>query len=90
MIKDDERRDTTPLSQDVQDTFPKADFFVRSGDGLEVQIRRFVDLVFGEPFTTPNFDEYAMFTAKAASLRSCDLAIFPGRSELRYLTHKKL
>src|SRR5690606_2804772 len=74
VIKEDERRDTTPLSQDVQNTFPKADFFVKSGEGLEVQVSRFVDLIFGEPFITPTFDEYAMFTAKASSLRSGDLS----------------
>lgn len=74
VIKEDERRDTTPLSQDVQGTFPRADFFVKCGEGVETQIKRFIDLVFGEPFTTPTFDEYAMFMAKAASLRSNDLS----------------
>lgn len=74
VIKEDERRDTSSLSQDVQNTFPKADFFVQEAEEVEVQIKRFVDLIFGEPFTTPTFDEYAMFTAKAASLRSCDLS----------------
>ncbi|WP_293880236.1 anti-phage dCTP deaminase [Sphingomonas sp.] len=73
-IKEDERRDTTDLSQDVQNTFPKADFFVADDDQIDTQIKRFVDLVFGEPFTTPTVDEYAMFTAKAVSLRSADLS----------------
>ena len=73
LVKEDERRDATKLSQDVQNTFPKADFFV-TNDGIEVHIKRFIGLVFGEPFTTPAIDEYVMFLAKAASLRSCDLS----------------
>lgn len=73
LIKEDERRDATKLSQDVLNTFPKADFFV-TNDDIEVHIKRFIGLLFGEPFTTPTVDEYAMFIAKAASLRSCDLS----------------
>ena len=74
VIDDDERRDTTDLSQDVQATFPLADFFVRHDASVEVQIKRFVELIFGEPFTTPTLPEYLMFVAKAAALRSCDLS----------------
>lgn len=74
VIKNDEKRDRTDLSQDVQNTFPKADFFIEANSGADVHIKRFVELIFGEPFVTPTFDEYAMFLAKAASLRSCDLS----------------
>ena len=74
VIKDDEKRNSGELSQDVQNTFPKADFFVEAKAGAEVHIKRFVELVFREPFITPTLDEYAMFLAKAASLRSCDLS----------------
>lgn len=73
-LKEDERRDTTDLSQDVQNTFPKGDFFVAADANADTQIKRFVDLIFGEPFTTPTLDEYGMFTAKAVSLRSADLS----------------
>lgn len=74
VVDEDERRDSTDLSQNVQGTFPSADFFVSHDASVEVQIKRFVELVFGEPFTTPTQAEYLMFVAKAAALRSCDLS----------------
>tara|TARA_R110000868_G_scaffold49589_6_gene159697 strand:+ start:204 stop:1727 length:1524 start_codon:yes stop_codon:yes gene_type:complete len=74
VIKEDAKRNSSSLSQDVQNTFPKADFFVESSNSIEMHIKRFVELIFGEPFITPTNDEYAMFLAKAASLRSCDLS----------------
>lgn len=74
VIEDDEKRDTTDLSQDVQSTFPLADLFVSHEENTEVQIKRFVELIFGEPFSTPTLTEYLMFVAKAAALRSCDLS----------------
>jgi len=74
VIDEDEKRDTGELSQDVQSTFPLSDFFVSQEENAEVQIKRFVELVFGEPFTTPTLSEYLMFVAKAAAMRSCDLS----------------
>ena len=74
VIDEDERRDTSDLSQDVQATFPLADLFVSHEENIEVQMKRFVELMFGEPFTTPTMPEYLMFVAKAAALRSCDLS----------------
>jgi deoxycytidylate deaminase len=35
---------------------------------------RILDLIFGNPYITPNFDEYAMFMAFASALRSADLS----------------
>jgi len=74
LIEEDEKRDASDLSQDVQSTFPMADLFVSHEDSIEVQIKRFVELVFGQPFHTPTIHEYMMFVAKAAALRSCDLS----------------
>lgn len=54
-------------------TFQKADVFVQATPNPGPELRRFVDLVFGDPFTTPSRDEYAMFMAYAASLRSAEL-----------------
>lgn len=59
--------------QGVRATFPKADFFVDRSD-VESSIKRFVRLIFQDPFITPTIDEYMMFIAKATSLRSCDLS----------------
>ncbi|AXU18813.1 hypothetical protein C7W88_06800 [Novosphingobium sp. THN1] len=59
--------------QSVRDTFPKGDFFVESGSCVE-DIKRFIRLIFQDPFITPTLDEYMMFVAKATALRSCDLS----------------
>jgi cytidine deaminase len=74
LISIDQKRDSSKLTQNVRNTFPLADFFVDYTAKIESQLARFFGLVFGEPFITPTFDEYAMFTAKAVSLRSCDLS----------------
>ena len=60
-----------PYGQRTRGTFYLADVFVRSDQ--KEQVWRFVDLVFGHPFTTPRRDEDAMFLAYAASLRSAAL-----------------
>ena len=74
VIDEDERRDGTELSQDVRGTFPLADLFVSHEDSIEGQAKRFVELIFGEPFATPTLPEYLMYVATAAALRSCDLS----------------
>jgi len=58
--------------QQTRKTFELADFFVTS-DNFDPELGRLLDLVFGHPYTTPNIDEYSMFLAYAASLRSCQL-----------------
>ncbi len=60
------------LGQRTRDTFHLADVFVALRDGAS--LRRFLDLVFAHPYETPTMDEYAMFLAFAASLRSADLS----------------
>jgi deoxycytidylate deaminase len=74
IIEEDEKRNSTKLSQDVLNTFPKADFFVHYKDALSENIERFINIIFGAPFETPSSDEFNMFSAKAASYRSCDLS----------------
>ncbi len=58
--------------QQTRETFHLADVFVPLGD--EKALRRFLDVVFGCPTKTPTADEYAMFMAFAAALRSADLS----------------
>ncbi|MGA7219248.1 MAG: anti-phage dCTP deaminase, partial [Candidatus Sulfotelmatobacter sp.] len=65
IIEIDERQEQE-YGQQTRDTFHRADVFVQ--DSME--LKRFLDLLFGEPFTTPKRDEYAMFMAASASLRS--------------------
>lgn len=68
-----DQKGKTSTGQGVRETFPKADFFVDRGE-VESSIKRFVRLIFQDPFITPTIDEYMMFVAKATSLRSCDLS----------------
>ncbi len=74
LIEEDDKRDSTKLSQDVRETFPLADYFIDDSLDIGKQVNRFVKLVFGDPFITPTISEYMMYSAKAASLRSCDLS----------------
>lgn len=63
--------------QHTRDTFHLADFFVHLDsnlDQLKKSLWRILDLIFGNPYITPNFDEYAMFMAFASALRSADLS----------------
>lgn len=63
--------------QHTRDAFQHSDYFINLPEDSEELfniIHRFIDLIFGEPYTTPNFDEYAMFMAYASSLRSADLS----------------
>jgi deoxycytidylate deaminase len=58
--------------QRTRDTFHLADAFIPldSGEALD----RFFSLLFGNPYETPSKDEYAMFLAFSAALRSGDLS----------------
>jgi deoxycytidylate deaminase len=63
--------------QQTTDTFHLADFFLNldeSESSIAASIERNLKLLFGHPYTTPLFDEFAMFMAFAASLRSADLS----------------
>lgn len=68
----DRAEEGTPFGQKVQETFPLSDVFVNCAEPKVArnQIRRFVELIFGNPFHSPSYTECAMFHAKAASLRS--------------------
>lgn len=63
--------------QKTEEAFQNADYFVHITDSekeLRSRVFRLIDLIFGDPFITPTFEEYAMFMAYAASLRSADLS----------------
>ncbi len=64
------------FGQKIRETFPLGDVFV---DGVnrascERMIERFVNVIFGDNSATPDHDEYGMYLAKSASLRSSDLS----------------
>lgn len=64
------------LGQNVEGTFPLGDFFVNCDGKVSIsnQISRFIQILFSHPNRTPTVDEYVMFHAKAAALRSADLS----------------
>ena len=59
--------DQDPLGQNVNDTYPQADFFIRNNDIDEID--RVIGLLFGEP-KAPTMGEYAMYVARASRARS--------------------
>jgi deoxycytidylate deaminase len=66
-----------PHGQRTSDTFHLSDFFVRveeDHDKLQYGLWRILNILFGHPYETPTFDEYAMFMAFSAALRSADLS----------------
>lgn len=92
LIKIDSDQKTEKFGQRVSKIFHLADFFVDSFDpDLDKKVRRFVQLLFGHNGTTPSKQEYAMYAALAASLRSSDLsrqvgaAIFSDDGEVKSL-----
>lgn len=63
--------------QSTSSAFHLADFFLtEDGNNIKVwnSLERYFDLIFGDPFRTPTFQEYSMFMAHAASIRSADLS----------------
>jgi cytidine deaminase len=76
LIERDLKEVGTDLGQDVRASFPEADFFLDATKpgGYASQVERFVNLLFGHPYVTPSVDEYGMFHARAAALRSADLS----------------
>jgi deoxycytidylate deaminase len=62
----------------VRDTFPMADFFLRTGAGsdkeLSSRLERFLDLILRARLTTPNYAETAMYQAASAAGNSACLS----------------
>ena len=62
--------------QQLRDTFHLADVFIDgiSKPEMDRKLSRFFRAFFGLNTAAPTKDEYGMYTAKSASLRSCDLS----------------
>jgi deoxycytidylate deaminase len=64
--------------QQVQDTFPLSDFFLRADTGTDSQliarVRRFLDLMLGTRIITPTVAERAMYAAFSAARNSACLS----------------
>lgn len=74
-LSDIDRKESSSVrGQRLEDVYPTADVFFRSRDNLREDVRRFIQLLFGAPFITPNIDELLMFHARSAAQRSADLS----------------
>jgi len=76
LISRDHNEEKEPYGQRVRDSFHLADAVIdeNTKESATNGIRRLVKLFFGYNFITPTHDEYGMFLAKAAALRSADLS----------------
>jgi deoxycytidylate deaminase len=90
LIDRDASEDDEALGQQLRETFHLADVFI---DGLnksamDDKVERFIAALFGSNDIAPSKDEYGMYAAKSASLRSSDLsrqvgaAVFTSDGEL--------
>jgi deoxycytidylate deaminase len=76
LIERDAAEDQEALGQQLSETFHLADVFI---DGLnkakmDDKLERFTAALFGRNDIAPSKDEYGMYAAKSASLRSSDLS----------------
>jgi cytidine deaminase len=76
LIEQDSNEAEEPNGQNVRDAFPLGDVFIdaSSRQTTNATVTRFIKLLFGNNWLTPSRDEYAMYIAKSASLRSADLS----------------
>lgn len=90
LIKRDRLEEGVPHGQRLEETFPEADLFINIDDPecAEKLVARFLDALFGSNSVSPTRDEYGMYSARNAALRSLDLsrqvgaAIFSPSSEI--------
>jgi deoxycytidylate deaminase len=75
LVKQDEIEGDKGAGQNVRDAFPLGDVFIESKDPdfCSETLNRFVRALFGDNHATPEHDEYGMYMAKSASLRSSAL-----------------
>jgi len=75
LVSRDQDEEGIQHGQHLGSAFPMADVFVAASDPrqMRTQIDRFIQLVFGAPFSTPTKEEYGMFLAQAAALRSAQM-----------------
>jgi deoxycytidylate deaminase len=76
LVVQDAKETLDKHGQNIRDAFPLGDVFIdaTTREKCEAMVRRFVHLFFGDNQITPTHDEYGMYVAKSASLRSSDLS----------------
>ena len=72
LVKQDEMEAKEGFGQNVRDAFPLADVVIDAADAksCRANLERFVRALFGDNKASPTHDEYGMYMAKSASLRS--------------------
>lgn len=93
LLNRDENETAIPHGQRIRDVFPLADVFIdaSTSESVKTTLDRFLKIVFGYNFHSPSREEYGMYIAKSASLRSLDLsrqvgaAIFTKEGEVKTL-----
>lgn len=76
LIERDQKDRQNNFGQSTYETFALSDYFINADWGyhsIKKALERFIHLLFGNPYLTPTFDEYAMFSAFGSSLLSLDL-----------------
>jgi deoxycytidylate deaminase len=75
LIQRDEQDHKSKWGQNVRKAFPMADLFldVDNPEKLQNSAERLLEILFRHPHRTPTRDEYAMYLAEAAALRSAAL-----------------
>lgn len=81
LIRRDEG-ETNDYGQHTRDAFHLADYFIKFDNKTNEHIKnsclRFLSLIFGDPYITPTFNEFAMYMAYTSSLKSADLSTSRG------------
>jgi deoxycytidylate deaminase len=87
VMQDDKEMEVTSgdFGQNVRDAFPLGDVFIDTVDKLKCRqtLERFIKALFGSNEITPTHDEYGMYIAKSASLRSASLSRQVGAAVFR-------
>ena len=76
LMKRDQSEENEPSGQRLEEAYPIADLFLNIDDleAAERTLTRFLDALFGSNAISPTHDEYGMYAAKSAALRSVDLS----------------
>jgi deoxycytidylate deaminase len=77
LVEIDENEASDEHGQRISDVFHDADYIINADvneKAIEDQIDRFIKLIFGANNISPTRDEYGLYIAKSASLRSLDLS----------------
>jgi len=75
LVKQDDNESYDGHGQNVRDAFPLADVFIEAPNKVSCKttIERFINALFGDNSASPTHDEYGMYVAKSAALRSSAL-----------------